>query len=186
MASFPEFPLPGNESLNDVVRDLLSGNKSLSQIQVNSEYVITWNGFFNIIEVVLAASLFLVVNVMAGGDSTLRCLATVAFAMAVQGVHFLLCGLFSPVVTISIASSVYYVSFHIMAIFFFFGPGFCSLLSLHVSILECAGGIIAAITAVVLACVHLVHAIYCLTGSVTRHHNINIADLRNTFSDLVH
>ncbi|XP_075530673.1 uncharacterized protein LOC142563879 isoform X2 [Dermacentor variabilis] len=149
MPEFPEIPLPGNESLNEVVRDLLSGNKSLSQIQVNSDYVITWNGFFNVIEVVLAASLFLVVHVMAGGDSTLRCLATVAFAMAVQGVHFLLCGLFSPVVTISVATSFY-------------------------------------ITAVVLAGVHLVHAIYCLTGSVTRHHNIKMSDLEDTFADLVH
>ncbi|XP_075530672.1 uncharacterized protein LOC142563879 isoform X1 [Dermacentor variabilis] len=186
MPEFPEIPLPGNESLNEVVRDLLSGNKSLSQIQVNSDYVITWNGFFNVIEVVLAASLFLVVHVMAGGDSTLRCLATVAFAMAVQGVHFLLCGLFSPVVTISVATSFYYVSFHFMAMVFYFGPGFCSILSLRLSILECAGGIIAGITAVVLAGVHLVHAIYCLTGSVTRHHNIKMSDLEDTFADLVH
>ncbi|XP_037525909.1 uncharacterized protein LOC119402998 [Rhipicephalus sanguineus] len=170
-----------------MLRDLLHGNTSLSQIQVNSDYVITWNGLFNVLEVVLAASLFLVVQVLAGGDSTLRCMATVAFAMAMQGVHFLLCGLFSPVVTTSIASSFYYVSFHFMAMFFYFGPGLCSVISLRLSICQCAAGVIAGITAVVLSGVHLVHAIYCLTGTVTTHHNIHVVDdIQGTFSDLVH
>ncbi|KAL1422604.1 hypothetical protein MTO96_021947 [Rhipicephalus appendiculatus] len=185
MVHFPDIPLSPNETINDVVSDLLHGNISLSDIQVNSDYVITWNGLFNIVEVVLAASLFLVVHVLAGGSSTLRCMATVAFAMALQGVHFLLCGLFSPVVTTSIATSFYYVSFHFMAVFFYFGPGCCNVISLHLSILECAGGVIAGITAVVLSGVHLVHAIYCLMGTVTTHHNIHVADIENAFSDLV-
>ncbi|XP_075728635.1 uncharacterized protein LOC142769350 [Rhipicephalus microplus] len=186
MAQLPDIPLSPNQTINEVLSDFLHGNRSLSEIEVNSDYVITWNGLFNVVEVVLATSVFLVVHVLAGGDSTLRCMATVAFAMAVQGVHFLLCGLFSPVVTTSIASSFYYVSFHFMAMFFYFGPGLCSVISLRLSIFECAGGIIAGIIAMVSSGVHLVHAIYCLTGTVTTHHNIHVADIQVSLSDLAH
>ncbi|XP_077494283.1 uncharacterized protein LOC144104928 [Amblyomma americanum] len=185
MGEFPEIPLPGNETLNDVVRDLLHGDKKLSQVNVNSDYVITWNGFFNVIEVSLAASLFLVLQIMSASDSSLRCLATVAFAMAMQGVHFLLCGLFSPIVSTAIATSVYYVSFHFMAFFFFFGPGFCTVIGLRLSILECAAGVIGGVTAVILGGVHFVHAIYCLSGTVNTLHHIRLSEPEYKMSELI-
>ncbi|XP_077529156.1 uncharacterized protein LOC144141475 [Haemaphysalis longicornis] len=185
MAGFPEVPLPGNDSLNKVLDDLIKGKTSLSEIQVNSDYVITWNGLFNVIEVILASSLFLVVEVLGGADASLRCMATVSFAMAMQGVHFLLVGLFSPVVSVAIAPSFYYVSFHFMAALFLFWPGCCSVISLRLSITQCAVGVIGGIVAMVLGGTHLAHAIYCLMGTVTNKHNIDFKDVEREFGDLV-
>nr|XP_037268571.1 uncharacterized protein LOC119159846 [Rhipicephalus microplus] len=101
----------------DVVQDVLSGNTSSlqhvwSQVGITSTYVTSPSGALNALEVVSAASLFLLISTLGSSYRNLSLLQLVSFSYSLLGLHMLCVGLISVQFTYVITNTIYYVCFN--------------------------------------------------------------------------
>ncbi|KAH6934085.1 hypothetical protein HPB50_019968 [Hyalomma asiaticum] len=100
----------------DAVQDILAGNTSSlqhvwSQVGITSTYVTSPSGAFNALEVVCAATLFLLISALGSGYNNLNILQLVSFSYSLQGLHMLCVGLISAHFTYVITNTIYVSTF---------------------------------------------------------------------------
>ncbi|XP_077551208.1 uncharacterized protein LOC144164820 [Haemaphysalis longicornis] len=148
----------------DELGNILSGNTSSvqhiwSQVGLTSAYVQTASGALNALEVVLAASLFLVISVLGSSYPNLSLLQLVSFSYSLQGVHMLCVGLISENFTLVITNTVYYVFFNYGAALIYLLAAVVAV-SIGMNILKTTTSLISVGLALACMCVHFGHGVH--------------------------
>ncbi|XP_050028622.2 uncharacterized protein [Dermacentor andersoni] len=148
----------------DTLQDILSGNTSSlqyvwSQVGISSAYVTSPSGALNALEVIFAASLFLLISALGSSYSNLSVLQLASFTYSLQGLHMLCVGLISEQFTYVITNTIYYVCFNYGAAAVYLVSAI-SAVSIGLNPLKTTTSLISVVLALACMCLHFGHAVF--------------------------